>query len=145
MLPLFLPSEPSQMLAVRPSVAVVSFQLVESDKQVSHREKLEGGSKGAPLYPRLSSTFRFVDRIVMNVRASWALGDQKKNWHNEVETLQVVKQRKRSSTGTPTHTCPLSCLQPARAQSAPRLFVWRPQRPSYSQSNDGNLHGAKTW
>ena len=52
----------------------------------------------APLYPHCLRTFRPVERMVMNDKASLALGDSNMIRHNEVEILEVIDQRRESFT-----------------------------------------------
>jgi hypothetical protein len=56
-----------------------------------------------PLYPHCLRTFKSAERMVMNDKASLAFGDSNMIRHNEVETLEVVRQRQSSIINILTH------------------------------------------
>src|SRR5229473_6768071 len=69
-----------------------------------------------PLYPHCLRTFRSAERMVMNDKASLAFDDSNTTRHNEVETLEVIRQW-RSLIIKRTHSCIFTCWYPSSQSS----------------------------
>jgi hypothetical protein len=87
--------------------------------QVSHLRKIKVVAEAPFISPLFQAHSDPSKGMVMNNGASLALGDWNMIRHNEVEILEVIKQRRRSSfTSILTHTCSPACSQQARVRSA---------------------------